>query len=151
MNRQVPHNLDNIIAALSDPRPGKSRYADGQQHPPHPCRPAAYEHARATPRLISKTRFGATTRPEPSTPLPARQRASNDSLRQRLEIANPRNRELSVKNPRPRRQLTCVFGQLRADIGRHPMLFGFSSRGRRALIVRPSWPISSADYSEVAS
>ena len=57
-------------------------------------------------------------RPEPSTPIPARQRASDDSLRRRLEIANRRNRELADENQRLRRQLACALGQLR-DNGRH--------------------------------
>lgn len=61
----------------------------------------------------------AQHRPEPSTPLPARQRASDDSLRQRLEIANRRNHELADENRRLRRQLACALGQLRDDTGRH--------------------------------
>ena len=44
-------------------------------------------------------------RRQPSTPIPAPQRASDDSLRQRLEIANRRNRELADENQRLRRQL----------------------------------------------
>jgi hypothetical protein len=64
-------------------------------------------------------RLRAQHRPEPSTPLPARQRASDDSLRQRLEIANRRNRELTDENQRLRRQLACALGQLRNDTNRH--------------------------------
>lgn len=64
-------------------------------------------------------RLRAQHRPEPSTPLPARQRASDDSLRQRLEIANRRNRELTDENQRLRRQLACALGQLRNDADRH--------------------------------
>ena len=64
-------------------------------------------------------RLRAQHRPEPSTPLPARQRASDDSLRQRLEIANHRNHELADENQRLRRQLACALGQLRDDTGRH--------------------------------
>ncbi len=64
-------------------------------------------------------RLRAQHRPEPSAPLPAQQRASNDSLRQRLEIANRRNRELADENQRLRRQLACALGQLRDDTGRH--------------------------------
>ena len=44
-------------------------------------------------------------RRQPSTPIPAPQRASDDSLRRRLEIANRRNRELADENQRLRRQL----------------------------------------------
>ena len=49
--------------------------------------------------------------------LNAPQRASDDSLRQRLEIANRRNRELADENQRLRRQLSHALGQLR-DNGR---------------------------------
>ena len=42
----------------------------------------------------------AQRRPEPNTALPARQHASDDSLRRRLEIANRRNRELVDVNQR---------------------------------------------------
>jgi hypothetical protein len=63
-------------------------------------------------------RLRAQRRPEPSTLLPARQRASDDSLRRRLEIANRRNRELADENQRLRRQLACALGQLRDDTGR---------------------------------
>lgn len=58
-------------------------------------------------------RLRAQHRPEPNTPLPVRQRASDDSLRQRLEIANRRNRELTDENQRLRRQLAYALGQLR--------------------------------------
>lgn len=49
----------------------------------------------------------------PSTPPPAAQRASDDSLRRRLEITNQRNRELIDENQRLRRQLAHALGQLR--------------------------------------
>jgi hypothetical protein len=58
-------------------------------------------------------RLRAQHRLEPSTPLPARQRASDDSLRQRLELANRRNRELADENQRLRRQLAHALGQRR--------------------------------------
>jgi hypothetical protein len=53
------------------------------------------------------------SRRQPSTPIPFPQRASDDSLRQRLEIANRRNRELADENQRLRRQLAHALGQLR--------------------------------------
>jgi hypothetical protein len=52
-------------------------------------------------------------------PIPTQQRASDDSLRQRLELANRRNRELADENQRLRRQLAHALGQLR-DHGRLP-------------------------------
>jgi hypothetical protein len=45
--------------------------------------------------------------------IPAQQRASDDSLRHRLELANRRNRELADENQRLRRQLAHALGQLR--------------------------------------
>jgi hypothetical protein len=54
-----------------------------------------------------------------STLVPARHHASDDSLRQRLELANRRNRELADENQRLRRQLAHALGQLR-DHGRFP-------------------------------
>ena len=54
-----------------------------------------------------------------SAPIPARHHASDDSLRQRLELANRRNRELADENQRLRRQLAHALGQLR-DHGRFP-------------------------------
>lgn len=60
-------------------------------------------------------RLRAQYRPEPSTPVPTGQRASDDSLRRRLEIANRRNRELADENQRLRRQLACALGQNRGN------------------------------------
>ncbi|WP_006247041.1 DUF6262 family protein [Mycolicibacterium tusciae] len=65
------------------------------------------------------SRLRAQHRPETSKPLPARQRASDGSLRQRLEIANRRNHELTDENRRLRRQLACALGQRRENTGRH--------------------------------
>jgi hypothetical protein len=50
----------------------------------------------------------------PVQTVPARQRTSNPSLLQRLEIANARNRELAEDNQRLRRQLAQTLGELRA-------------------------------------
>lgn len=49
-----------------------------------------------------------------SPPVPRRERASDDSLRQRLEIANQRNRQLSEENKRLRHQLALALGDQRA-------------------------------------
>jgi hypothetical protein len=98
-------------------------------------------------------RLRAQHQPAPSTPLPARQRASDDSLRQHLERDNRRDRELPDENRRLRRQLACALGQLRADTGRHPPLVGYSSK-RPKCPYSEAWlrgSASSADYSEVAS
>lgn len=59
------------------------------------------------------SRLRAQRRTEPNTALPARQHASDDSLRRRLEIANRRNRELVDENQRLRRQLACALGHNR--------------------------------------
>jgi hypothetical protein len=50
----------------------------------------------------------------PTQPVPARQRTTDPSLLQRLEIANARNRELAEDNQRLRRQLAQALGELRA-------------------------------------
>lgn len=49
-----------------------------------------------------------------NTGTPSRQRCTDASLRQRLTIANDRNRDLADENLRLRRQLEQVLGQLRA-------------------------------------
>lgn len=51
----------------------------------------------------------------PSQPIPSRQRATDASLRQRLEIAISRNQQLAEENRRLRRQLELALGRLRAD------------------------------------
>ncbi len=57
---------------------------------------------------------------QPSAAIPAQQRASDDSLRQRLEHANRRNRELADENQRLRRQLAHALGQLRDNGSSRP-------------------------------
>lgn len=59
-------------------------------------------------------RLQSLVRRAPATQLPARQRSSNASLRQRLELAHQRNRQLAEDNQRLRRQLAQALGQLRA-------------------------------------
>jgi len=58
-------------------------------------------------------RLRAQNRHQPSAPIPTPQRATDDSLRQRLELANRRNHELADENQRLRRQLAHALGQLR--------------------------------------
>jgi hypothetical protein len=53
-----------------------------------------------------------------STPLPTRQRASDASLRQRLEAANQRLGRLRAENQRLREQLAMALGEVRA--AKHP-------------------------------
>ncbi|MGP3938033.1 DUF6262 family protein [Nonomuraea sp. KM88] len=61
-------------------------------------------------------RLRDTTRRRSDTPsIPARQRASDDSLRRRLEIAYQRNRELAEENKRLRRQLARALGDQRVQ------------------------------------
>ena len=55
---------------------------------------------------------GATQR-TPNPPIPASQRATTDSLRQRLEAAHERIRQLTEENQRLRRQLAQVLGERR--------------------------------------
>jgi hypothetical protein len=50
----------------------------------------------------------------PSAALPARQRASDASLRRRLEVANQRVRQLTEDNQRLREQLAVALGETRA-------------------------------------
>ena len=58
-------------------------------------------------------RIRARNQPTNVTTPPSRQRATDDSLRQRLDIALRRNRELAEENQRLRRQLAHALGQLR--------------------------------------
>jgi hypothetical protein len=58
-------------------------------------------------------RLRARNQPKHATTTPARQRASDDSLRQRLDIALRRNRELADENQQLARQLANALGQLR--------------------------------------
>jgi Family of unknown function (DUF6262) len=58
-------------------------------------------------------RLRARNQPRHTTTTPARQRATDDPLRQRLDIALRRNRELADENQRLRRQLAHALGQLR--------------------------------------
>jgi hypothetical protein len=53
-------------------------------------------------------------------PIPARQRATDASLRQRLQAANQRLRGLVEENRRLREQLASVLRELRAATTRYP-------------------------------
>jgi hypothetical protein len=59
-------------------------------------------------------RLRAAGRRSRDSPIPARQRASDASLRQRLEAANERNRQLAEENRQLRQQLARALGDLRA-------------------------------------
>lgn len=58
-------------------------------------------------------RLREATRQTGPAPVPVAQRASDDSLRQRLNTANERNRQLTADNQRLRRQLAEALGQIR--------------------------------------
>ncbi len=61
-----------------------------------------------------------TARRAPASRVPAGQRASDPSLRQRLQTACDRNRQLTEDNRRLRRQLAEALGQLRTPGKAHP-------------------------------
>jgi Family of unknown function (DUF6262) len=63
----------------------------------------------------------------PSSQVPAGQRASDPSLRQRLQAACERNRQLTEENRRLRRQLAEALGQLRTP-----------GKPRTSITIRPS-------------
>lgn len=60
-------------------------------------------------------RLRDATRRAPSVSIPANQRASDDSLRQRLQAAHNRNKRLEEENARLRRQLAHALGDQRAS------------------------------------
>ncbi|WP_127355161.1 DUF6262 family protein [Actinacidiphila soli] len=59
-------------------------------------------------------------RRSPQSAVPARQRASEESLLRRLEAANQRNRQLLEENRRLRRQLAHALGDQRAIRAEEP-------------------------------
>ena len=66
------------------------------------------------------TRLRTQQRPRHDQAPPPRQRADENSLRHRLDLALRRNRELADENQRLRRQLAHALGQARADTCTHP-------------------------------
>jgi Family of unknown function (DUF6262) len=64
-------------------------------------------------------RLRKASRRAPATPVPARQRASDASLRSRLEAATQRNRNLAEENRQLREQLARALGERRA-VRLHP-------------------------------
>jgi small-conductance mechanosensitive channel len=64
-------------------------------------------------------RLRNATQQAPSPPIPASQRASDPSLRQRLAEATERNRQLTQDNARLRRQLAHALGDQRASPPSH--------------------------------
>lgn len=60
-------------------------------------------------------RRGSTS--QTSTPVPVRQRASDDSLRSRLQAAQERVRTLTAENKELREQLAAALGELRSQHG----------------------------------
>ena len=71
-------------------------------------------YAQADVRAEVERLRDATTRRAPSPAIPAGQRTSDASLRQRLAAANERNRRLTEDNQRLRRQLAHALGEQRA-------------------------------------
>jgi hypothetical protein len=65
-------------------------------------------------------RLRTAGRPSSPAQVPARQRASDASVRQRLEAANELNRRLTVENRELRRQLARALGDLRTTRPRVP-------------------------------
>ena len=98
------HELDRAGAVLT--------FESVARHAASPARGSTHQ----TDLKDEIRRLRELNRRQPS-PTPSSQRASDDSLRQRLEIANRRNRELADENQRLRRQLACALGQNR-DNGR---------------------------------
>ena len=80
---------------------------------------------------IQQRRDHSRSRGPPATTMPARQRATDASLLQRLELVNARNRELAQDNQRLRRQLAHALGQLRAAGIREPDEPAFQVRATR--------------------
>ena len=60
-------------------------------------------------------RIRALRQPEPGQPTPSPERASDESLRQRLTLAHQRIRELDDENRRLRGQIAHLHGQIRAS------------------------------------
>ncbi|MFI6369247.1 DUF6262 family protein [Nocardia sp. NPDC050630] len=65
-------------------------------------------------------RIRASQGPNIKAAIPSRQRGSDQSLRQRLDIANTRIRQLTEENQKLRRQLEQTLGQLRAERSTKP-------------------------------
>jgi hypothetical protein len=82
-------------------------------------------------------RLRAAVRRAGSAPLPARQRASDASLQQRLEAANERNRRLTEENHQVRQQLARALGDLRAAGLRTPTTPPTRQRGRGSTTIGP--------------
>lgn len=68
---------------------------------------------------IERLRDATRRTPPPSPSIPRTQRASDTSLRTRLEVALRRNQELTQENQRLRRQLARALGDQRTAPTRH--------------------------------
>lgn len=95
---------------------------DNSTQPSHAAQPL-YEHARNYLDRSQRRDPPATqNRPEPSAPLPARQR----------DIQPPKPRTLRPEPAAMPPNSRTPFSQLRADTGRHPRLIGYPSKGPKA-------------------
>ncbi|MFX0578862.1 DUF6262 family protein [Nocardia nepalensis] len=65
-------------------------------------------------------RIRASQGPNIKAAIPSRRRSSDQSLRQRLDIANTRIRQLTEENQKLRRQLEQTLGHLRAERSTKP-------------------------------
>ncbi|MCA2230213.1 DUF6262 family protein [Nonomuraea aurantiaca] len=72
-----------------------------------------------------------------ATPVPVRQRASDASLRRRLEAANERNRRLTEENRQLREQLARALGDLRATRLQSPAVPTARRQGRGSATIGP--------------
>lgn len=86
-------------------------------------------------------RLRDATRRAPSPPLPAHQRASDSSLRTRLEAALERNRTLTEENQRLRRQLEQALGDRRSSPSPTAATRPHTNQPRRSSVtIRPADP-----------
>lgn len=69
--------------------------------------------------------------------VPARQRASDDSLLRRLEAVNERNRRLTEENTQLRGQLARALGDLRAARLQNPPIPAARRQGRGSATIGP--------------
>lgn len=85
-------------------------------------------------------RLRDVTRPRSSASIPASQRASDDSLRQRLQQAHDRNKKLAEENARLRRQLEHALGDRRTSPRPADATQSSESSGRDSITTQANEP-----------